>query len=375
MLNIDAKPLVWVLRVIAIIIVAALFAALILRQQVENYFAPGDQLAPRALVVWYRGIGEQEITERLQIAAKNIGLDLRVVTTGPKFYLRALFPETLLNTALQKFKPDFILTIQDWLPYIDGKPNYMALTLGTERYIKDNELINAEHAKFDALLPSFQHIEQLRKAVESNGKTYNGFAWYPTAHATNYKPAMLNKLFYAGGFLWDETRNSAKYHQLFQLLDKTKYFAVSGPKRKWRETPNSAIGFIPVDGQKLLATHRKYGISLLLHTQLHLNGGAPTGRIFEAAAANTVIISDKHPFIQKHFGDNVLYIDVAKDAPEIFAQIDQHMQWIKANPLQAQQMADNCHKIFLQNFTLEQQLQRLLQMHVDLNAQPENTVG
>ncbi len=333
--------------------------------------AAADASAPqpvKILLVWYRGIGEQETIERLKIASKRIGVDLRVATTGPKFYIRK-FVKDPIGIARDNFKPDFILTIQDWLEYYPGVPNYMTLTLGTERYLTNDQhnatiFANPEHAKFDALLPSFKDIEQLQTTYEqTTGKKFLGFAWYPTAYITEYKPAIATKLFYSGGFLWDETRGSQKYKELFTLLDRTGYFSVCGPKRKWKHTPDSAIGFIPVDGVSLLEAHHRAGVSLLLHHQLHLNGAAPTGRIFEAAAANTVIISDQHPFIMQHFGDNVLYVDTQQDAAGIFKQIDDHMTWIRAHPAEAQQMADNCHAINAQKFSLEAQLQKLIAMH------------
>lgn len=108
-------------------------------------------------------------------------------------------------------------------------------------------------------------------------------------------------------------------------------------------------------------------MSLLLHSQQHLEGGAPTGRIFEAAAANTVIISDKHPFIMQQFGDNVLYIDMEQTGEEIFAEIDSHIQWVKDNPEKSKEMANNCHQILLEKFTLEAQLQKLIDLNDELN--------
>ena len=104
-------------------------------------------------------------------------------------------------------------------------------------------------------------------------------------------------------------------------------------------------------------------MSLLLHHREHLAGGSPTNRIFEAAAANNVIISDAHPFIKQHFGDNVLYIDIDQNAESMFKQVDAHMQWILANPLQAQQKAANCNAIYKQKFILEKQLADLLDLH------------
>jgi hypothetical protein len=338
----------------------------------SQYQAKNPHAPAKILVVWYRGIGEQETIERLKIVGKRLGLELHAVSTKPKFYIR-WFVKDPVATARNELKPDFLLSIQDWVMHYPGLPNYMTLTLGTERYLSADEngamkFTNPEHEKFEALLPSFKDIDQLQAAYERNGKKYQGFAWYPTSYVTYYPIATPNKLFYSGGFLWDKTRGSQKYKELFVKLDQAKYFAVSGPKKKWRHTPNSALGFIPINGVSLLEAQHKAGISLLLHTQLHLNGGAPTGRIFEAAAAKTVIISDKHPFIEKYFGDNVFYVDITQDAEAMFQQIDGYMQWIYANPEQAQTMAENCNRIFTQQFSMEAQLQRLIDLHHSLHA-------
>ena len=244
----------------------------------------------------------------------------------------------------------------------------MTFTMDIQRYVRPNAdgsfaLVRSEYANFDALLPSFTAIDKLKNAYEATGKSFNGFTWYPTVYTTEYQVAQPQYLFYSGGTLWDGTRASSKYKQLFSKLDQTGYFRVCGVVDKWQHTPNSAIGLIPIDGKSLIAAIHKAGISLVLHTQGHIESGAPTARIFEAAAANAVIIADRHPFIQQNFGNNVLYIDTEKSAENIFQQIDQHMQWIYAHPKEAQAKAINCHDIFMQKFSLDAQLLKLLEMH------------
>jgi hypothetical protein len=329
--------------------------------------AQAESKQTRVLLAWARGTGEQETILRLQVAAQRLGVDLRVVTIHPRYYLR-WFIKDPVNTAIKNFQPDFILSIQDWVNYYPGLPNYMTLTLGTDRYIANDangvaQILKPELLQFDALLPTFRDIDKLREIYERSGKKFNGFPWYPSAYITNYTPAEPKKLFYSGGFRWDTTRSSAKYTEVFKKLDQTGYLIVSGPKRKWRHTPNSAIGFVKADGKSLMHETHKAGVALLLHHKEHIAGGAPTSRIFEAAAANVAIISDRHPFIMQHFGDNVLYIDIDEDAEIMYQQIDQHMRWLQANPDKAKQMAENCHKINNELFSLEMQLQKLLDMH------------
>lgn len=346
------------------------------------YSNNNDQAAGKFLIVWHKGLGEQETIARLKIAAKNMNWEARVVSIQPRFYLR-WFVKNPVETAIKNFQPDFLLTIQDWVPYYyvqnqggASLPNYLTLTMGTEHYLKqmadgDYDFVNPEHKKFDLVLPSFWDIDKLQAAVKKNtGQQYQGFYWYPVANATTYDPVEPEHLFYSGGVRWDPRRASKLYEEFFQKLDQQGYLRVCGPKHKWRHTPNSALGVIQIDGTSLIDAQHKAGISLLLHSQDHLDGGAPTGRIFEAAAANTVIISDPHPFVKMHFAENVLYINPQGDAEDIFKQIDEHMRWIKANPQQAKQMANNCHKIFLDKFTMEQQLAKLFAVHKSLTSTP-----
>jgi spore maturation protein CgeB len=108
------------------------------------------------------------------------------------------------------------------------------------------------------------------------------------------------------------------------------------------------------------------GVTLILHDADHFLGRTPTARIFEAAAASTIIITDRNPFIEKNFRDAVLYIDQEKSAEELFQQIDSHMKWIKDNPEKALLLAKKAHEIFIQKYTLEAQLEKLVNLHKTL---------
>lgn len=103
----------------------------------------------------------------------------------------------------------------------------------------------------------------------------------------------------------------------------------------------------------------------------------PTYQNHLSAAAGSIIISAPHPFIQKLFKDHVLYIDIEnRTAREIFKQIDSHMGWIYLHPEEAEQMARECHRIFIAEFTLEEQLKTLMAFHTQrLNELNPNTTG
>jgi hypothetical protein len=96
---------------------------------------------------------------------------------------------------------------------------------------------------------------------------------------------------------------------------------------------------------------------------LHFKGGEPNMRGFEAAAANAVVISDKHPFIVENFGDSFLYFDYKADADTMYRQVKEHFDWIQNNPDKAKALAAKANKIYLEKFTLDKDLVRMAKMH------------
>jgi len=356
----------------------------------ERQYKAHKTHTPKILVVWGQGTGEQEQTHRFKIAAQHIGVDLEVVsdTDGGKTAARAA----------KRVKPDLVLTIERDIPPVSGVPNYLVLDQSKLNYIvTDAEgyptLVNPDHYLFTGLLPTFPEIDILKQAYERPPKAFYGFKWYPnkfapkykmyseatnitvasdkfygfnwypTLYVTEYKAQVPTRLFYPGGVLTDNTRSAAKYKRFFAMLDKQGYLEVFGHEDRWQHTPNSLRGILPFNGISLIKVNNKFGATLILHARDHLYGDVPTGRIFEAAAANTVIISDRNKGIEQNFGDDILYIDIHESAEEVFRQIDGHMQWILAHPQQAMQMAQRCHDIFRQKFTLEAQLLNLIELN------------
>ncbi len=123
------------------------------------------------------------------------------------------------------------------------------------------------------------------------------------------------------------------------------------------------MGPIPFDGSSVIDVLQQYGIVLILHSDIHNAEGIPSSRIFEAAAASTVIISDKNPFVEKHFKDSVFYIDTSLSMEEICCQILEHLENIYTNPKKAQMMAKIAHQIFSNNFEMSNQLLALYSLN------------
>jgi glycosyltransferase involved in cell wall biosynthesis len=241
---------------------------------------------------------------------------------------------------------------------------YLAVTGVTEverKHLIPAMRMDAKTLKFHGILCASTQTERLKKNFEEAGKKFYGIEWYPSCTETEYRPVNPKRLFYCG-FQWDNKRNGLEYQKMFALLDRQGYLDIYGPLEKWEYAKNAVRG-MSFDPEILSKAMREAGVTLILHTQTGLNLSSPSARIFEAASACTVIISDRHPFIVREFEDNVLYIDDSNKGEELFDQINKHFQWILAHPKEAEGMARKAHAIFLKKFTLEKHLQSLIEMH------------
>lgn len=315
----------------------------------------------RFLVIRKRGLGEQEFIKRLELTSKRLGWQCFSCSCRPS-NLEYWLLDKPLEKVIERIKPDFTITLEGEELYTHQCNNYLCLSAGVRKYFKNDPNYTPENFyQFDGFLPSFQDIDFLKSYIEKE-KSFYGFLWYPTCQKTDYIQVTPKKIFYSGNN-WDNKRKGEEFTKFFSLLDKKDYLNVYGPKNKWQHTPNSAKGLLPFDGVTLLQKMQECGVTLVLHAQAHLDEGAASARIFEAAAASTVIISDKHPLVVGDFQDSVLYIDADKSGEEIFKQVEAHMQWILENPQEALDKAKKAHEIFVNQFTLEDQLLKLATMH------------
>ncbi len=196
------------------------------------------------------------------------------------------------------------------------------------------------------------------------------FNYFPSVPSTLYIPSKRLNLFYSGSN-WDSRRQSDHYRKIHMLLDEKDYYSVYGRKQNWNFLKNSYKGSISFDATSLVNTINSSGIALLLHTDFHNKHGIPSKRIFEAAAAGAVIISDKNPFVIREFGDCVYYIDPQKEPTEVVMDIDKIVKLVKSNPELANKKAECAHSTFIKKFTLEKQWERVFAMHEKQKRRPK----
>ncbi len=261
----------------------------------------------------------------------------------------------LFLTLAQKWvEPDLILTITPlYLPQYEGIPQYSLVTVPNPNpplrlFLYDHLLLASESSDY---INNYS-IQPWQK---------RGLEIYPSAGKTTFEAPKFNSIFFCGAN-WDLLRNSDDYRWVYQQLDQQGIISFYGPKDVWHTYQNYR-GLIPLDINKFHTAMRECGIGLCLHSPTHLDSSTPTARIFELAAAGSMIICDAHPFVQKHFKDSVLYIDHTLGREEMLAQIRAHYEWIINNPQKARQKARRAHQIFCEKFTLESMLTRIMEIY------------
>ncbi len=195
-------------------------------------------------------------------------------------------------------------------------------------------------------------------------------------------------MFYCG-MNWEKTVHGTNRHEgLFKLLDRTGKVKFFGPEsvpawgglRPW-EGYNCYVGSIPFDGFSILKEINKCGICLVLSSDIHRRAGSATNRTYEACAAGAVIISDDNEFMMRNFKDAALFITYNKNNPrDTFQQIMKKYEWIVDHPEQALELARRAQQIFIEKYSLDVQMNKLVDNHParfaqisrDLYARDEN---
>ncbi|MDR0444799.1 MAG: glycosyltransferase [Puniceicoccales bacterium] len=216
------------------------------------------------------------------------------------------------------------------------------------------------------LNPPLEKTETLRQFMASSGKKFFSVPSYLTCKRTPFSATPKARLFFCG-HNWDD-RGGEKYFKLWRALSDTDYFEAYGTRRAWtdlltRKPVKAYRGRLPSTANAVYNKTLECGVSLVIHGRTHLEGNCPSARIFEAAAASSVVISDELPFTKKHFGDSVLYVDTTQPAEEMFRTIDGHMQWILSHPQEAQELARRSHQIFCEKFALEDFMRDILDLY------------
>ena len=75
------------------------------------------------------------------------------------------------------------------------------------------------------------------------------------------------------------------------------------------------------------------------------------------------IYGRNHPFIKNEFGNCVFFVNPQLTPEVVVKQINGILSWAKENPLEAMKKTKCAHDIFSQKFSLEEQMDKIIEMH------------
>lgn len=311
--------------------------------------------------------GEYEFARRLQIAAKNIGYKVAILSK------QGMILDEYFRETLQKVNPDtlkFIISIH----FDDYKAldcfYYHALWNPLEilmQHSNASQLLQNVDSNDDFLIYDDGGMKNYIKALLGENQLELDDASSLTASfpdSVARKPTVKKFVLFYCGINWETMIGATPRHEsFFKQLDAMDNVRFYGPQRGWLGYKNYR-GSIPFDGVSILDEIEDCGVVLALSSYWHYRGGAVTNRLYEGCAAGAVIITDDNPFIKKHFGDAVLYIDFDLERPcRMAEQVKAHLVWIAEHPKEALELAIRAQNIFREKFALEKQIQIIIDNH------------
>ncbi|MCE9532279.1 MAG: glycosyltransferase [Planctomycetes bacterium] len=286
---------------------------------------------------------EKEFIVRALIALRRMGWEASEVVTSDD---------------IKAFEPDCVLVTHEFSPKLTAFPT-IGIMWSPPAFFRDDPVRIRSILTYDGYLSGSKAITHFLDDLQFSTQTMmpvSNVGFYPTCYRTEFPidPPQDRTLFYAGTG-WD----GARHGDLFQQLLRRVPVAFYGPPKAWQFAGNCYFGVLPVDGYAVVDAIRSHGVALCIHKDEHLAANVPSMRLFEAAAAGAVIITDRLGFTRDHFGDSVLYIDLDQPAKAVANQIEAHMNWIASHPQESLAMAREAHAVFNRDFCLEEQFQRL----------------
>jgi len=309
-----------------------------LRIAIHNHYAGQD-------------VAETEFSKRICYAASNLGWEALEVGSSAE---------------IARFAPDFVIALHFRTPKLTKYPTYGSMVTPPAYFVHEDQFLK-NILSYDGYLSSSENISSwLRDILYNTKKIHFVSPWFTTSHSVPYRRPQIAepRLLYAGTN-WDGPR----YRQLFEELDAESYLDIYGPAIAWSYVKKSFRGLLPFDGNSIFDALHSSGVGLCLHRNEHREAATSSSRIFEIVASGAIAICQDHPFIRENFGDSVLYLDSAGEAPALVKQISEYMKWITENQKQAFDLSKRAYEIYSKKYTLEKLLSDLVPHHQKIAAQ------
>lgn len=340
-----------------------------------NMATMGNKTPTIGILVGETMLGEMDRAYKTQLAAKNSNINSYIYKIPKKKKKVLNFFANKLHLILSHFlKPDAVWVVaprtKTNFPYTTPLGIIEAMDISDRIDIGENVQadkassytnnlitnLSSPHLYMNAT-PDKKWLQQIANNINPNKPDI--LPGYTSVQKSNLITTQIKGVFYCGAN-WDKERSSSEYNMLFEKINDYFPLEIYGPPSSWKEHLNFYKGFLPFDGNAVQKKTADLGITLVVHSKHHLDHGTPTGRVFDAASVGGVIICDEHPFVKKHFGDTVYYINTRQPIDKVIKDMDAILSSIKNNPQQALDKGRKAREIFEHSFTLEKQLQAIL---------------
>jgi hypothetical protein len=304
---------------------------------------------------------EDECIARLKIAATALGLHCFEIHADGRYLEQ---PERVLK----REDVDFVLHLHYDTPKLYDAFSIVALWNPLQFYHEwgyartSRNLLTHDDFVSCSSKSADDHVARLVRDVPTHLPPT--FKLYHSTADIVHPPSLGDfKLFYAG-INWEAINGGKSRHQeVLKRLDEADAVRIFGPEifqgvQVWAGYRNYVRG-IPFDGISMIDEIHQAGIALVLSSQAHKNAALMSNRLFESIAGGALVICDENAFAKKFFGDALLYIDSRCSIDKIFADIQAHLAWAKANPALALAKIEQAQAIFRADFNLTKNLRDL----------------
>lgn len=314
---------------------------------------------------------EHEVVERLVASTKELGWNPKVVEVDSSFDYKNI----------QKIEKgvDAVLDIHYEYPKFFKARSIGAFWTPTSfmkdwdlAYVWENQLshdclVYTDSNKILELLRDFRPAEDF--GILNHSLPASWLSWINSTER-----GLTPRAFYAG-INWNKlSGRPGRHHEFFKRLDDSDVLDIYGPKKISHVIPwkgfKSYRGEIPFDGKSILRKARESGISLVLSAEQHLSEGIISSRFFEGLAAGNSIISDGHPFIRKHLGENGFYLDLERGDAYAADQLKEFVMELRQNPTEIKIRQEYAQRLFVEKFDLTKQLKVVLPTSSQFTSKP-----
>jgi hypothetical protein len=316
-------------------------------------------------------IGEGILYDRIVIIADKLGYDytgIKFSESLSHFWLTSHFYKVSTSIINYIFRPQFNLAVTHHVNILPFGYNITYLNMPLDslfsssgKFLKVWEHLNDYDAYVDLHSLVHGNNELLEKIIQKTDQNKPIIPLYFAEGKEEYVDVSIDKALITGT-LWGCNRESLRLAQSLKKLANDGLLVGIGIERYLGFLGKAYLGKMEDFGnplENLRLQQQKYGIALIIHNQEHMLEGIPTSRIAEAVTSGALVISDQNGFLKKFFSDSILYYDAFASTQQIYDTIKSHINWAKANPDEAHLKAKQAYQIFMDNFTIENQLEKL----------------